>query len=281
MDKIDVELKKFDITTIKDDSIVVAIGRRRSGKSYCLKDILYFKQDIPCGIVMSSTENANGFYQKFIPSSFVSKSEHFNAGLLKKFMQRQKRMKEKKEKDPRYAGLDNRAFFIMDDMMYDSKAWKNDRNIKSIFMNGRHYSIFYLLTLQYSLGIPPDLRENVDYIFIFRQNKLNERKKLYEHWAGFMTYDVFNAILDACTDDYGCIVIDNTVKSNRLEDQVYYYKAENRGEYRMCPDRYWSYSHEQCQQETGMNQEIESDLNHQDELKNNSKNKKKYNIIFR
>ena len=31
--------------------------------------------------------------------------------------------------------------------------------------------------------------------------------------------------MDQCTDDFGCIVIDNTAKSNRLEDQVFWCPA--------------------------------------------------------
>ena len=238
----EISLKKFEISKIKDDAIVVAIGRRRSGKSYCMKDLLYYKHDFPCGIVMSSTENANSHYSHFIPPAFVSKSEHFQPRRLENFMRRQFALTQKKKSNPAYANMDNRAFFIMDDMMYDSRAWRNDRNIKSIFMNGRHWGIFFILTLQYSLGIPPDLRENVDYIFIFRQNKLNERKKLHEHWAGFMRYDVFEAILDECTENFGCIVIDNTTGSNRLEDQIYYYRAEDHGDFKICPERYWKFS---------------------------------------
>lgn len=42
----------------------------------------------------------------------------------------------------------------------------------------------------------------------------------------FPTFDVFCEVMDMCTDDYGCIVIDNTVNSARLEDRVFWYKAE-------------------------------------------------------
>ena len=34
------ELKKFDPGRIKSDSVVVFIGKRNTGKSYCMKDIL-------------------------------------------------------------------------------------------------------------------------------------------------------------------------------------------------------------------------------------------------
>ena len=34
------ELKKFDPSKIKDDSVIVAIAARNRGKSVCIKDIL-------------------------------------------------------------------------------------------------------------------------------------------------------------------------------------------------------------------------------------------------
>ena len=35
------ELKKFDMTQIKDDKVVVLIGKRDTGKSFLCRDILY------------------------------------------------------------------------------------------------------------------------------------------------------------------------------------------------------------------------------------------------
>ena len=54
------ELKKFDPGRIKSDSVVVFIGKRNTGTSYCMKDILSYNKDIPVGVVVSQTERANG-----------------------------------------------------------------------------------------------------------------------------------------------------------------------------------------------------------------------------
>jgi GTP-binding protein EngB required for normal cell division len=55
------ELKKFDPACIKNDSVIVFIGKRNTGKSYCMKDILSYHQDLPVGVVISPTEVANNF----------------------------------------------------------------------------------------------------------------------------------------------------------------------------------------------------------------------------
>ena len=34
-------------------------------------------------------------------------------------------------------------------------------------MNGRHYKMMFIITTQYALGIPPNLRTNIDYETLF------------------------------------------------------------------------------------------------------------------
>ena len=49
------ELRKFDISEIKDDKVVVLIGKRDTGKSFLCRDILYHHAGIPVGQVISLT----------------------------------------------------------------------------------------------------------------------------------------------------------------------------------------------------------------------------------
>ena len=64
---------------------------------------------------------------------------------------------------------DPRAFLILDDCLYDN-TWAKDKFMRSVFMNGRHFKLLFLLTMQYALGIPPNLRTNIDFVFILREN---------------------------------------------------------------------------------------------------------------
>jgi len=234
------ELKKFDPSTIKSDSVVVFIGKRNTGKSYCMKDILSYHKELPVGIVVSPTETANNYFEKFIPNMLIY--DEYEPTIIKKFLERQINInKQKSDQLKKYGSsdIDSRAFLILDDCLYD-KTWPTDKNIRSIFMNGRHYKIFFLITMQYCLGLPPILRANIDYVFIFKNNLIKEREKIYNHYAGiFNDFSTFCTVMDNCTDNYECLVIDNKVQSNKLEDQVKWYKAKE-VDFKLCTPELWN-----------------------------------------
>ena len=256
------ELKKFDPTKIKNDSVVVFIGKRNTGKSYCMKDIMSYNRDIPVGVVVSPTERAYGYFEKFIPKMLIY--DDLDEKLVSKFLNRQINITKDKKRDLEKHGsstIDPRAFLILDDCMYN-KAIMKDKNIRCIFMNGRHYKIFLLITMQHGLGLPPDLRSNIDYVFIFRNNIVKEREKIYNHYAGmFPTFDVFNQVMNQCTENYECLVIDNKTQSNNINDNVYWYKAQD-SNYKMCSQNLWEMQYLQDQRDLmGINNDDEDEDN--------------------
>ena len=41
------------------------------------------------------------------------------------------------------------------------------------------------------MGIPCDLRSNVDYVFILIENRDDNRRKLHKYYGGNVTYKIF------------------------------------------------------------------------------------------
>lgn len=241
------KLRKFDISSIQDDSVVVFIGKRRTGKSFLVRDLLYHHQDLPIGTVISGTEAANKCYGHIVPSLFIH--DDFSPSIVENFYERQKKVKKMRNKEIKVNGksdIDTRAFLIFDDIMND-ETWIRDKNVKGIFFNGRHYGIFFLITMQYPLGITPNLRTNIDYVFICRENNYQNRKKLYENYAGmFDSFESFCTCMDACTENYECLVIKINAQSNKLEDQVFWYKAKDRDDFRIGAKPFWDAHYANC-----------------------------------
>jgi hypothetical protein len=238
----DIRLRKFDMKTLKAGSVVVLIGKRETGKSFLVRDILYHNKDMPIGTIISGTEGANSFYSHMVPSIYIY--GEYEPEIINNVIKRQVLVRKEMKKEVTMRGrtnIDPRAFLILDDCLYDA-SWTKDKNVRSLFMNGRHYNETFIITMQYCMGIPPSLRTNVDFVFILRENLINNRKKLYEQYAGmFPSFDIFCQVMDQCTENYECIVINNNAKSNKLEDQVFWYRASDHEEFRVGAAEYWEY----------------------------------------
>ena len=243
------ELKKWDMRHISfrpDENkgpVVVLIGRRDTGKSYLVRDLLYFHQDVPIGTVISGTEAGNGFYSSHVPKLFIH--DEYNTAIIENILKRQKLvLKQVKKEMENYkrSNIDPRAFVILDDCLYDN-TWTKDKMMRLLFMNGRHWKIMLIITMQYPLGVPPNLRTNIYYVFILREPYLANRKRIYENYAGmFPTFESFCQVMDQCTENYECLVINNNAKSNKLQDQIFWYKAESRPDFKLGSKEFWEIS---------------------------------------
>ena len=157
------ELKKFDMRNItfkpneNQGPVIVLIGRRDTGKSFLVRDLLYYHQDIPIGTVISGTEAGNGFYGKIVPKLFIH--DEYNSAIIENILKRQKMvMKQMKKEIDNYgkSNIDPRAFVILDDCLYDN-SWAREKLMRLLFMNGRHWKIMLVITcLLYTSPSPRD-----------------------------------------------------------------------------------------------------------------------------
>jgi len=243
------DLKKFDMKTISfkpnesKGPVIVLIGRRDTGKSFLVRDLLYYHQEIPIGTVISGTEEGNGFYSKMVPRLFIH--NEYNTAIIENILKRQREVLKKiKQETETYkkSTIDPRTFTILDDCLYDN-TWARDKMMRLLFMNGRHWKVMLIITMQYPLGVPPALRTNIDYVFILREPYIANRKRIYENYAGmFPTFESFCQVMDQCTENYECLVINNNSKSNKLDDQVFWYKADFHNDFRLGSKEFWELS---------------------------------------
>jgi len=224
-------INELDINTLKPEHSkdykngckLVIIGAPGTGKSTIIKSIIYAKKHIlSIGQVFSGTEDSNGFFGEFFPESFIySGLDTSDMSPLDNFKKRQKIARQYIEP----TGGHSWALQVIDDCTYDTSFLKKPI-VKEYYKNGRHWAMLHILSLQYCLDIKPDIRVNINGVFILRESRLDIRKKLYENYGGCIpSFDMFCQIMDALTTDYTALYINNMSTSNKIEDTVFYYKA--------------------------------------------------------
>ncbi len=268
-------MRKFDINLFKNhkdkyfkNNIHLIIGKEGCGKTFLIKDILYNHQFIPEGKIIINKITDEEKYKQIIPEEFIKKEYNMQATF--DFMKRQKEkrkyivkkeefdyqqkklnkeqgLKENKENEEIF---DNRAFLILDDCLNDKKYYK-DKIIREIYMNGRIWGIFNIISSSCILEIRPPLSGNIDFVFIFKEELEKNKKLIYKNYIELyfsdmkiidslgnkvkfnMNYNYFEQIINSL-NEYECLVLNYSVPSMKLEDNISWYKAENHEKFTMC-----------------------------------------------
>ena len=202
---------------MKKDACVLLIGKRGTGKTTLMKDIMFHMRDkLDFGVAMSPTEETTEALSSFVPPSCIYNT--FSNTVLGVMLELQRQQVKK--------GRFKNVYVLLDDCMYDKKVMAGV-NVRELFMNGRHRKIFFMNSVQYMMDMPAALRSQVDYVFALKENIISSREKLWKFFFGmFEDFRDFNKVMNSCTQNYECIVLDNTSKSNDLSDSIFWYKAD-------------------------------------------------------
>ena len=230
------ELKQFDLRRIRDNRIVLIIGPRGTGKSTLLFDILYNLCDrFDFGVAMSPTLESLIRFRQCFPGGFVFE-DGYKIEQLRKMVHILRMLAAE--------GKPKRGLLVLDDCMADKKIFTGTE-IRDLFYNGRHYNFTFVNCMQYMMDMTTDLRSQVDYLFVLNENILANKQRLHKYFFGqFTHFEDFNKVLETCTNNYECLVLDNTVKSNDPRDKLGFYKArEYTPKFRICRPVFWILDH--------------------------------------
>lgn len=239
----ELNIRKFDLSKVRGDRAMVLIGASGTGKSHLAASLLHAihsRFDLQAGIVFCGTHEGDPYWGKHVPESFIF--EEFDAEKIEALIALQKRTKSKAEKLREKAQCMSRGegeqmmkradeierasrkCIVLDDVSWDKKMMRQPV-MRKLFMMGRHWNLFLMLTLQYAIDLPIELRGNAGYVFCCRENILSYRRRLHEQFFGMVTLPVFQQLFDACTTGYDVLCLDRTVNSNKMEDLVFWHRA--------------------------------------------------------
>ncbi|KAJ1616914.1 hypothetical protein T492DRAFT_894602 [Pavlovales sp. CCMP2436] len=271
-------LAEWDPSTTKLDGTVVAIGKRRTGKSFAFRHILHsLAEHFPAGICISQTDELNKYWRQYMPSKYIFSK--FEPEILHAIFDRQKSIlndprltEEEREKKARF-------FIILDDVIsmlpplaigillvgvivlslaacallvassyylvlliafHNDKRIRYDAAIAELFVAGRHYKLFTMITTQYAKAITPTLRSNADYVLILHNKQEGQREALWRDFADFMTKEAFYTLMDAYTQDNEVLIVDTSDSTAKPWEVLKWFKASDPGEFLLGDEEYWS-----------------------------------------
>lgn len=227
---------EFSLNDMCNNPSILIIGKRGTGKTYIANDILKRYESIPHKVIISPTEKGNPFLSEKYPDAHIHSK--YDNNILEEVIKRQELiLKEIYVKYKNESGGHDEGYFlaresakaliVLDDCLGSKGSWTRDSGISDLLMNGRHREITYILTMQFPLGIPPEMRCNFDYVFLLAEDNSSILKRLYDQYAGiFPHFDSFRNVFGQLTEEHGAMVIIYRTTKTSFLNKIAHYKAK-------------------------------------------------------
>lgn len=198
------EIPIFDVKKIEYGMINI-IGRKHSGKTTLIKDILKIKNVSNNGgaVIMCNDECNYKEYGLFVHN-------YFNKTIFDRLIYIQASNSDRE-----------RRYLVLDDVMNID----NINLIDDVTFSGRHYDIITINTYENCFCISNVSKNNSMYTFVFNNYHDNcnflEKNKLYHNYfyKFYLEYENFNNVFNTL-NPYECFVIDH------IKNELYLYKAK-------------------------------------------------------
>lgn len=237
--EVEYQLVPFDPSTIRDFSTIIFCGGRRTGKSFCMRDVVYYlrKRIYDC-YVFSGTRDEDHPWEKYTPEKYVTnvQSEFPNNDLQMK-LDNQKFRKQIAEahKVPCPASM-----IVFEDLEFLAKPMWKSQSIRETFLNGRWDKIFAVAAVQYLNKIELSIRSMMDYAVFMMENNMSIRERIWKQFCGIMpSMAEFEAVFMRCTEDHKCLVVDCRSTSYKVNEVLFWYKASDRGFFQLGVPDVW------------------------------------------
>ena len=212
---------------MKPHRSVVYIGRSGSGKTEAMKAVLRHV-DVDLAVAFCPTDETCDELSKFIPRRLIH--PRLDLEVVERAFELQKE----------YAHRQKSMALIFDDTGFSRSDWSTN-TMRQAMMNARHHRCGLHFSMQYLKMIDPSIRSNVSYIVCCAENIHANKRALWQCFFGLIpTYQEFDRLFTACTQNYSCCVLDQTQPAASIENSVYWFKGDVKAPpFRMCKPVMW------------------------------------------
>lgn len=205
------DIKRFLVRNFRRDTTIAIIGTRGSGKTVIIKYFLYYNHKrIRIPMLISATAQLEGDFKGVLPDLFIY--ENYDPDKIQLLINDQMQVKKKYENGIVNPRIKKHSVLIMDDIVGTDKIWKKDKGFKNTFFAGRHYWLSNIVSVQTPMQIPPEYRDNIDYVIVTSITTDKRKRSLYDNFwdSRYGTYKEFNTVFKKIlSKKYNFMVIDN------------------------------------------------------------------------
>lgn len=186
-----VPLKQFEYKLLAPDFTIILFGRRRSGKSYFLIPLLFqLRPYFPLVFCFTRTGHTGDLGRYFSPDLVF---DDFSHEKLLEILELQKpRYKEALDSTVRIDENGNRVMdninilIVCDDVFSSTISLRHDKAFQTVFFEGRHYNLSFIITCQDLKFVPPAVKGNTDLTIFFPAISKRDKEAIVDNNLPFL-----------------------------------------------------------------------------------------------
>ena len=213
------QLHKLDpARQIAAGSIIHVISKRNTGKSILIKGLCYKLRDKIdfCICFAQSTSSAESFASIMPPRCIY---QTLDLSVVDRLMAYQKECAQKGKRV-------RSVMIIFDDCSWEASLFKKPApTLAELYRNGRHLNLTVCAIGQDHLDYHIGLRGQVDCYFFLREGSVQIRKRIHSASVPSLTLNEFHCVMDTVTENYGALVVLNTVQKNSATECLFWWRA--------------------------------------------------------
>lgn len=232
---------------IEPEKMFVFFGKRGSGKTFAMRHLCHVAASfIPLAFVMTNTK-FNQYWQRYFPEQAVIGG--FDTDMLNTWLKEREKYIAKWEKDPWRQKHENPYALIVLEDCINNTNFNHTETLRTLAANGRHLKVCLMISTQYTKGVGPLLRENVDYAFVFFQETLAQKEAIMENYFSdaltvhrkqdIIRWVQANTIVDEQTGNRRVLAIDNQRQTNEMDKKLFAATFYDPGEFKFGSAEYW------------------------------------------
>ena len=212
-----IQISKFNVESMFYDRHgnylnpkICILGPNNCGKSWLIKDILFMTKELENMMVFCDNTDLK-FYNNFISNNKTCLD--CDMDVLNGFLLEHQ---------------NNKKYIVLDKVNCQNKGEYQKMN--NIFLDkNKEFTIIYSNTID-NIKYIRNLKY-FDYIFVFSDLDISNRKNVYDVFCNIKTipnFRAFDQIYNQIANEHECMVINNTIKVNDISSKFFWYKAYER-----------------------------------------------------